>query len=259
MGTQPIPNLALAGLRAQRWGCVATLAVVYAYGIAICVASWPLMKLLTYLLGSCSGMGEACCQLRAFAWLINCLEREILTLQRWKRMFGLKWHLVGCISASLVVLLSLPSILDSRSLRLVSDLRFQEGTVIVSHGCIERRTPPPRCVAIGDPSMGVSSLLAVRCCTNVSITRIQSTGKLGKSRQKSLGRKPDDTLKPVPMKKYGCHGRKTYQEAHAICKAAGYHVCSFSEIASGVTCATGCGFDDREVWTSSLYDRNVCI
>merc|ERR1712032_101836 len=48
---QLIPSLASAGMWARHWGCTATAAVVYAYGAGICIASWPLMKVFTILLG----------------------------------------------------------------------------------------------------------------------------------------------------------------------------------------------------------------
>jgi hypothetical protein len=50
---------------------------------------------------------------------------------------------------------------------------------------------------------------------------------------------------------YGCHRSKTYSEAKEICENKGFRLCSVQEIENHKAAGTGCGFDDRKVWTAS--------
>eukprot|EP00930_Biecheleria_cincta_P045143 TRINITY_DN3111_c0_g1_i1.p1 TRINITY_DN3111_c0_g1~~TRINITY_DN3111_c0_g1_i1.p1 ORF type:complete len:1416 (+),score=225.02 TRINITY_DN3111_c0_g1_i1:104-4351(+) len=51
---------------------------------------------------------------------------------------------------------------------------------------------------------------------------------------------------------YGCHESKTFSEAKAICESNGLRLCTSMEIQQCRTCDTGCGFNSRRVWTSTL-------
>ena len=46
-----------------------------------------------------------------------------------------------------------------------------------------------------------------------------------------------------------CLNAATYAEAEAACSAAGYRLCTESEVS--LCCGTGCAHDDRQVWTST--------
>jgi len=50
---------------------------------------------------------------------------------------------------------------------------------------------------------------------------------------------------------YGCHPKKTYCEAEAICEVAGLRLCTAREVKDCKTCGTGCFFDNKKIWTST--------
>jgi len=86
---------------------------------------------------------------------------------------------------------------------------------------------PKACnVALASIHAPASNRMSVRCCSNNGVR--------------------------VPMTEYGCHTKKTYQEAHEICASRGYHICTEPELAGNSVCGAGCGFDGHRVWTSSF-------
>jgi len=48
-----------------------------------------------------------------------------------------------------------------------------------------------------------------------------------------------------------CHSNKNFEDAQGICSAAGSRLCTATEIQAEVTRGSGCGFDNREVWSST--------
>jgi len=50
---------------------------------------------------------------------------------------------------------------------------------------------------------------------------------------------------------WGCHSGKTFYEATQICADAGGRLCTLEELLADETHATGCGFDNRRLWTLS--------
>jgi len=48
-----------------------------------------------------------------------------------------------------------------------------------------------------------------------------------------------------------CHSNKNFEDAQGICSAAGSRLCTATEIQAGVTRGSGCGFDNKEVWSST--------
>ena len=48
-----------------------------------------------------------------------------------------------------------------------------------------------------------------------------------------------------------CHARKTYSEAKDICENKGFRLCTVSEVQALKPAGTGCGFDNRRIWTAS--------
>merc|ERR1712032_965724 len=59
----------------------------------------------------------------------------------------------------------------------------------------------------------------------------------------------------VSMLAYGCHTKKTFPEAMAICSSKNLRLCSSSEVGSSMLCGTGCGFDWHHVWTSTECEK----
>lgn len=81
-----------------------------------------------------------------------------------------------------------------------------------------RKNHPAQCTA-------VTAKLYVRCCS-------PSGGK-------------------VKMSTYGCNAGKTFAQAEAICAAKKLRSCTQAEITAGKTSGTGCGYDNKRVWTST--------
>ena len=52
-----------------------------------------------------------------------------------------------------------------------------------------------------------------------------------------------------------CHRQKTFDEAEAICLAAGARLCSVLELQGGCTRGTGCNFDGQLIWAASGHLR----
>ena len=52
---------------------------------------------------------------------------------------------------------------------------------------------------------------------------------------------------------YGCHDRKNYSEAEAICKAQSLELCTEVQAKSCPGCST-CGFETKQVWTSTACE-----
>mmetsp|Transcript_101239 Transcript_101239/g.159688 ORF Transcript_101239/g.159688 Transcript_101239/m.159688 type:complete len:341 (-) Transcript_101239:97-1119(-) len=50
---------------------------------------------------------------------------------------------------------------------------------------------------------------------------------------------------------YGCHSKKTFDEAQAICSSNNLRLCTNDELENGVTARTGCNMDRLPVWTST--------
>jgi len=73
-----------------------------------------------------------------------------------------------------------------------------------------------------------------------------------------------DTRKPKWKKRLGCsvwanskifgtcHRKKTWFEAKYICNAGGGRLCTTEEVVNDCTRGTGCGFDVRMIWVSSV-------
>jgi len=53
------------------------------------------------------------------------------------------------------------------------------------------------------------------------------------------------------MSEYGCNGNVNFQQAKGACENAGFRLCTQDEIMAGRTSGTGCGYDNKRVWTSS--------
>ena len=58
----------------------------------------------------------------------------------------------------------------------------------------------------------------------------------------------------ISMNRYGCHPKKTFEEAKKICESNEWRLCTVKEIKAGKTSGTGCGFDAHRVWTSTSGD-----
>jgi len=60
-----------------------------------------------------------------------------------------------------------------------------------------------------------------------------------------------DAGSKVAMSEYGCHEDKTLAEAIKICKGKSLNLCSKEQLLANVAQATGCGFDQKQVWTNT--------
>jgi hypothetical protein len=78
----------------------------------------------------------------------------------------------------------------------------------------------------------VTQRMAVRCCWNKNVK--------------------------LSHDKYGCHPRKTYSEAKDICENKGFRLCTLAEVEKHKSTGTGCGFDDKRIWTAS-YGEDVTM
>ena len=54
----------------------------------------------------------------------------------------------------------------------------------------------------------------------------------------------------------GCSGVRTHAQAVAFCEAAGARLCSWEEVNNDETRGTGCGYDDKRIWSSTMCDTN---
>jgi hypothetical protein len=77
---------------------------------------------------------------------------------------------------------------------------------------------------IEDADTPMDKKLAIRCC--------------GKNGDK------------ISMRKYGCK-TGTFANAKKVCENAGARLCSAEEVMDCKTCGTGCGFDNKRIWTST--------
>jgi len=71
----------------------------------------------------------------------------------------------------------------------------------------------------------VTQKMAVRCCWNKNVK--------------------------LPHEHYGCHPRETYTAAKTICEDKSFRLCTVAEVQKGKTTGTGCGFDNKRIWTAS--------
>ena len=58
---------------------------------------------------------------------------------------------------------------------------------------------------------------------------------------------PVSGMLPAPV----CSGFVSWTEANAFCERAGARLCTFDEVRSGLAQDTGCGYDDRRIWTAT--------
>jgi len=80
----------------------------------------------------------------------------------------------------------------------------------------------------------------VRCCSDVRIdgwARHSATCPYTASDGPEIG---------------GCHHEKTYEQAEAICSAAGARLCTKEELETDCAAGTGCGHDWDLIWSSSV-------
>jgi hypothetical protein len=78
---------------------------------------------------------------------------------------------------------------------------------------------------------------AVRCCKDVG-NNVEGESNLGPSGAKI------------------CNNEKTFEEAKDLCEnteinsSTGWRLCTRTEIKAGEAAGTGCGYDNKQVWTS---------